>query len=76
MLRDLPYLTFVGLFIVAIGIIMAVLPYVLRLIPSIKLEKIHPLIIWVYRSGDLVIATSPILILITLAIIIWKILFR
>ncbi|MBO3803395.1 MAG: hypothetical protein JTT11_05920 [Candidatus Brockarchaeota archaeon] len=76
MLQDLPFTTVIGLLIAAVGIMLAVLPYLLRWTPSIRLEKVHPLLIWVYRRGDLVVATSPLLILATLAIAILKVLLK
>jgi hypothetical protein len=69
-------MTILGLIIVAIGIALALLPYILRRMPSFQLERLPPFLIWIYRSGDFVIATSPILILATLIIIALKILCR
>lgn len=55
--------TTLGLVLIACGLILVALPFVMRSIPS--LEKVPWIILWVYRRDGFFFATSPLLILIS-----------
>lgn len=54
--------TFVGIIMIALGVIFVVLPYISR---YIDVSEIPWIILWVYRSANFTFATSPILIIIS-----------
>lgn len=58
--------TWVGAIMILFGIILVLIPYLTRYAPEI--EKLPPIILYVYRRDGFVFATSPILIAIS---IIW-----
>ncbi len=60
-----PYRPFttLGLALIACGLILVALPFVIRSMPS--LEKMPWIILWVYRRDGFFFATSPLLILIS-----------
>lgn len=66
--------TLVGIALIVIGIILVVLPFVARYIPS--LEGLPWIIIWVYKSNGFIFTTSPLLIIITIISVILSILKR
>jgi len=66
--------TLIGIVLIIFGIILVVLPFVARHIPS--LEKLPWIIIWVYKSNGFLFATSPLLIIITIISLILSILKR
>jgi len=55
--------TALGLVLIACGLILVVLPFVIRSMPS--LEKVPWIILWVYRRDGFFFATSPLLIIIS-----------
>ncbi len=55
--------TTLGLVLIACGLILVALPFVIRSMPS--LEKVPWLILWVYRRDGFFFATSPLLIIIS-----------
>jgi len=57
-----------GLFLILLGIIVVAVPFLMKLTPS--LEKFPPILFWVYRKDDFYVATSPILIVISLVSIV------
>ncbi len=59
-------LTWLGTIMTLLGIILILMPYFIRYAPEI--EKIPPILLYVYRRDGFVFATSPILIAIS---IIW-----
>jgi hypothetical protein len=59
-------LTWLGGVMILLGIILVLIPYLLRYVPEIG--KLPPIILYVYRRDGFVFATSPILIVIS---IIW-----
>lgn len=61
-----PYQAFVipGLILVVIGVIFLAIPLLARLVPSV--EKLPPIVLWVYKSDGFYFVTSPILIVITI----------
>ena len=62
-----PFLV-LGLFLILLGIIVVAVPFLMRVAPS--LENFPPILFWVYRKDNLYIATSPILIIISLVSIV------
>ncbi len=55
--------TTLGLVLIACGLILVALPFVIRSMPS--LEKVPWIILWVYRRDGFFFATSPLLIMIS-----------
>lgn len=65
-------LSFLGVLLIALGVVLVALPLIARYLPS--LEKVPPILLWVYRSDGFYFVTSPILIIISLAsILLWLI---
>ena len=56
--------TFLGLLLIMLGVIFIAMPFIARLVPAI--EKLPPILLWVYRSDGFYFATSPILIIISI----------
>ncbi len=61
-----------GIILIALGAILLALPILLERLPS--LEDIPWLLIYVYRSDGFTFVTSPILIIISLASLLWYLL--
>lgn len=59
-----------------IGIGLILIPILLRLIPSIEPEKIPWLLLYVYRGDNFFFATSPLLIIIAVASLLWNLTHR
>jgi len=55
--------TTLGLVLIACGLILVALPFVIRSMPS--LERVPWIILWVYRRDGFFFATSPLLIIIS-----------
>ena len=68
--------TIFGLTIILIGIALICVPIVIRLIPTLDLEKIPWFLLYVYRKNGFFFATSPILIVIGIAYLLWALLNR
>jgi len=66
MLERISVLTFIGIFFIIIGLIFLILPILFKL--GASLENVHPLILWGKRIDGVYIGTSPILIIILIAI--------
>jgi len=73
-MEDYQSLTFVGIALIVVGIILVILPFIARHIPN--LEKVPWIIIWVYKSNGFLFATSPLLIILTMISLILSILKR
>ncbi len=56
--------TILGLILMLLGAIFLLLPLILRYIPQI--ERVPSIIVYIYRRGNFVFVTSPILIIISL----------
>ncbi|NWG09843.1 MAG: hypothetical protein HXX80_06040 [Nitrososphaerales archaeon] len=68
---DYQFLTYLGILLIMIGLVLVLLPIIANYLPSIeRLEKLPPIIIYVYRSGNFYFVTSPILILVSLILLI------
>jgi cell division protein FtsX len=61
--------TVLGLILMLLGAILLLLPLILRYLPEI--EKLPSIILYVYRKGNFIFVTSPILIIISLISIIY-----
>jgi hypothetical protein len=66
--------TLLGAALIIIGVILVILPFIARHIPN--LEKLPWIIIWVYKSNGFILATSPLLIIISIVSLILSILKR
>lgn len=63
-------LSWLGLMLIVLGVIFVALPMIMRYLPS--LEKVPPLILWVYKSDGFYFAISPILIILSLvSVLLW-----
>ena len=60
-----------GVFFVLLGLAFIVAPLIVKHLPSISLERIPWILLWVYRKDDFWLATSPILIIAGIAYILW-----
>jgi len=63
--------TGLGLFFVLLGLAFIVVPLIVKHLPSISLERIPWILLWVYRKDNFWFATSPILIIAGIAYILW-----
>jgi len=71
MLESYQFLTVSGILLIIIGLALVLLPLIANYLPSIeKLEKLPPILIYVYRSENFYFITSPLLILISLILLI------
>ena len=59
-------LTFMGIILIIVGMILALLPTILKL--GLRVEKLHPLLFMGKKMDGIYIGTSPIIIIILIAI--------
>ncbi|RLG02589.1 MAG: hypothetical protein DRN61_06210 [Thaumarchaeota archaeon] len=59
-------LTLLGILLIIIGVILLLMPLLAKL--GLKLEEVHPLLLWGRRFDGVYIGTSPLLIIILTAI--------
>ena len=71
---NLPPLTLLGVFLIAVGIVLVVLPLIAKYIPNV--EEIPWIFLWVYRRDGFVFATSPILIIVSVISLIAQLIVR
>jgi hypothetical protein len=64
-------LTSMGIIFIAIGVALIMIPLIVKMIPSISIEKIPWILLWVYRKDGFTFATSPLLIIIGILYLIW-----
>lgn len=65
----------IGLTFILIGLVLLLFPLIPKLTPILdKLEKLPPILIYIYKHDNFYFVTSPILIIIALTFLIWKIL--
>jgi len=65
------FFTISGILLILIGLALVLLPIIANYLPSIeRLEKLLPILIYVYRSENFYFITSPLLILICLILLI------
>lgn len=73
MAGELQLLSLTGLLLIAVGAVLVLLPLVAKYLPSLEaLERLPPLLIFVYRTNGFVFVTSPILIIASLAFLLWR----
>ena len=61
----------VGIFFIILGLAFILVPLIVRYLPSISLKRTPWIVLWIYRRDNFWFATSPILILIGIAYLIW-----
>ena len=66
--------TWVGLILIVGGILFVLIPYLVRYVPAI--EKLPPILVYIYRRDSFFVATSPILIIISVIAVIAYLLSR
>ena len=66
--------TWLGLILIVVGILFVLIPYLMRYVPAI--EKLPPILVYIYRRDSFFIATSPILIIISVIAVIAYLLSR
>lgn len=71
-MEDYQPFTLIGVALIIVGVVLVVLPFIARYIPSV--EKVPWIIIWVYKSNGFIFATSPLLIIITIISVILSLL--
>ena len=65
----------IGLTFILIGLVLLLFPLIPKLTPILdRMEKLPPFLIYIYRHENFYFVTSPILIIVALAFLIWKIL--
>jgi len=62
-------ITTLGLILILLGVILVLLPLILKHIPEV--EKLPSILVYVYKRGNFVLVTSPLLILISLIYLIY-----
>jgi len=67
-------LTFLGIILIIVGMILVLLPTILKL--GLRVEKLHPLLFMGKKIDGIYIGTSPIIIIILIAIYLAFILLR
>lgn len=65
-------LQLLGILLMLLGALVFILPFLLERLPS--LEGVPWLLVYVYRSGTFTFVTSPILIILSLASLLWYLL--
>jgi len=63
-----------GVTLIFMGVALLVVPLIVKIIPTVDLEKIPWLLLYVYRSDGFVFITSPLLIIIGVAFFLWALL--
>ena len=66
--------TWVGLILIVGGILFVLIPHLVRYVPAI--EKFPPILVYIYRRDSFFVATSPILIIISVIAVIAYLLSR
>lgn len=65
-----------GITLVLMGFALILVPIIVKVFPSVNLEKIPWILLYVYRKNGFFFATSPILIIIGIAYFLWAFLHR
>ncbi|MCX8175855.1 MAG: DUF2905 domain-containing protein [Candidatus Bathyarchaeota archaeon] len=68
------FFTGLGVFFILLGVAFIIASIVVKYLPSIRLEYIPWILLWVYRKDNFWIATSPILIIAGIAYIFYVLL--
>jgi hypothetical protein len=72
---EIPF-TSLGILFILIGIAFVLIPIAARLFPQVDLDKIPWILLYVYRTDNFVFATSPLLIIVSIAFFIWTYIHR
>ncbi|MEM3088409.1 MAG: hypothetical protein QXP20_04780 [Candidatus Bathyarchaeia archaeon] len=56
--------TWIGLIMIVLGILFILIPFIVKYAPAI--EKLPPILVYVYRHNNFYFATSPILIIVSI----------
>ena len=72
---EIPF-TSLGILFIMIGIAFVLIPIVVRLIPEVDLQKMPWILLYVYKTENFIFATSPLLIIISVAYFLWTYLHR
>ena len=62
---DRPFTAF-GLMFIFVGVVLVLIPVIVKLIPEVQVEKIPWFLLYVYRRDGFFFATSPLLIILAL----------
>jgi hypothetical protein len=60
-----------GVILIWIGIILVLVPLIIKLLPTVDLNNIPWILLYVYKKDGFFFVTSPILILITVVYLLW-----
>ena len=64
--------TVLGLFLIVIGAVLLAVPYILKHLPTLeRLEQVPWILLYVYRKDDFYFMTSPILLILGMAYLVW-----
>jgi hypothetical protein len=64
--------TLLGLFLIVIGAVLLAVPYILKHLPTLeRLEQVPWILLYVYRKDDFYFMTSPILLILGMAYLLW-----
>jgi len=64
--------TVLGFFLILIGVLLLAVPYVVKHLPTLeRLEQIPWILLYVYRKDDFYFMTSPILLIVGVAYLLW-----
>jgi hypothetical protein len=66
----------IGFAFILIGIALVILPIIGQLVPTIDLERIPWLLLYVYKRDNFVFVTSPLLIIISVISLLWSLFNR
>jgi len=64
----------VGIVMILLGVLLVAIPYLIRYLPEV--ERLPPILVYVYRRDGFYFATSPILIIVSIACILASLLRR
>ena len=76
MASDYSIFTAIGLILIFLGILALLIPFLLRSEALEWLESIPPVIIYVYRRDGFTFVTSPILIIVSILFLVYRLLQR
>lgn len=56
--------TWIGLIMIALGVLFILIPFIAKYAPAI--EKLPPILVYIYRHNNFYFATSPLLIIVSI----------
>jgi uncharacterized protein YjeT (DUF2065 family) len=66
----------IGVILVLLGLAFVVAPIIAKHLPTVSIERIPWILLWVYHKDSFWVATSPILIIAGAAYVLWRFLVR